>query len=439
MKRFMSKKVAVVGLAVALVIGIGGAAFAYFTSTGTGTGSAVVGTSSNLIIQQLGTPIYNSTVSPLPGNLVSQSFEATGTNELGNQIAVTSTSAPLSTVVVTMDSWACENYLAINAAVAAKIAVPNCASTPGTTYGVPITFNIFKVGANNALGSLIATDTQTFQIPFRPSANTTNCPLTANDDNNGEWYNNAATATTYGVTADSAFHNGLASNITFDFSSQGIVLPSKVIYGIAYSTGSNPNGQNGAAGSPISSLNVGLTTEPPQPTVGSDPLTGTGSDYINITNANGGGYYANYCDNGVGGENTGFRYDAGPCTGHSAINYPPSTTNYIPAVQFNASGIGVLYPGGASQPINFSVTNPGGGDEYINSVTITASSVSNQTIGGLCDLTWFPITGPTAPVGVDLVPGTTYYYGDASVKMVESSGDQDPCQGVTVNLKFAST
>jgi tetrahydromethanopterin S-methyltransferase subunit D len=50
MKRFMSKKVAVVGLAVALVIGIGGAAFAYFTSTGTGTGSAVVGTSSNLTL-----------------------------------------------------------------------------------------------------------------------------------------------------------------------------------------------------------------------------------------------------------------------------------------------------------------------------------------------------------------------------------------------------
>ncbi len=31
MKRFMNKKVAVVGIAVALVLGIGGAAFAYFT------------------------------------------------------------------------------------------------------------------------------------------------------------------------------------------------------------------------------------------------------------------------------------------------------------------------------------------------------------------------------------------------------------------------
>ena len=44
MKRFMNKKVAVVGLTVALVMGVGGAAFAYFSSTGGGTGSAGVGT-----------------------------------------------------------------------------------------------------------------------------------------------------------------------------------------------------------------------------------------------------------------------------------------------------------------------------------------------------------------------------------------------------------
>ena len=43
MKRFMNKKMLVVGVAVALVLGIGGVAFAYFTSNGTGTGSADVG------------------------------------------------------------------------------------------------------------------------------------------------------------------------------------------------------------------------------------------------------------------------------------------------------------------------------------------------------------------------------------------------------------
>jgi hypothetical protein len=36
MKRFMNKKVAVVGVAVALVLGLGGAAFGYFATAGAG-------------------------------------------------------------------------------------------------------------------------------------------------------------------------------------------------------------------------------------------------------------------------------------------------------------------------------------------------------------------------------------------------------------------
>jgi hypothetical protein len=43
MKRFMSRKVAVVGIAVGLTLGLSGAAFAYFTSTGSGSGSAATG------------------------------------------------------------------------------------------------------------------------------------------------------------------------------------------------------------------------------------------------------------------------------------------------------------------------------------------------------------------------------------------------------------
>jgi hypothetical protein len=57
----MSKKVAVVGIAVALVLGLGGAAFAYFTAGGTGTGSATVGTATNWNIAQTSTtggPLY---------------------------------------------------------------------------------------------------------------------------------------------------------------------------------------------------------------------------------------------------------------------------------------------------------------------------------------------------------------------------------------------
>jgi hypothetical protein len=61
MKRFMSKKVAVVGIAVGLTLGLSGAAFAYFLSTGTGAGTATVGSAS--VIQ-----LSSSVVGPLyPG------------------------------------------------------------------------------------------------------------------------------------------------------------------------------------------------------------------------------------------------------------------------------------------------------------------------------------------------------------------------------------
>ncbi len=47
MKRFITKKVAIVGGAVALVMAMSGAAYAYFTATGTGTGTAQVGYATN--------------------------------------------------------------------------------------------------------------------------------------------------------------------------------------------------------------------------------------------------------------------------------------------------------------------------------------------------------------------------------------------------------
>src|ERR1035441_7916544 len=49
-KLYRTKKVVVVGAAVALTLGIGGAAFAFFTSGGTGTGSGVVGNAGAFVI-----------------------------------------------------------------------------------------------------------------------------------------------------------------------------------------------------------------------------------------------------------------------------------------------------------------------------------------------------------------------------------------------------
>jgi hypothetical protein len=293
MKLVSSKrKMAVVGLAIGLIAGAGGLAFAFFTTSGTGTGSAQVGQASTVSINQLNTSsetLYSSLESPLPPSLSSQSFEATGTSQLGDQVTLASGNQPLSNVVVTMESWTCQNWAAVAASPSAV-----CTTTPGTTFNAPITFNIYNVGSDGtSVGSLITSDTQTFAIPFRPSASGgASC---AGDGTNGGGY----------IASDNVCHHGVTDNVTFNSFSPAANLPANVIYGIAYSTGAQPNGGNGAAG-PAGSLNVAFVTEPSEPTIGTDPLTGTGSDYIDITHANGGtstggAYQSNYCDGGAGG------------------------------------------------------------------------------------------------------------------------------------------
>ena len=264
--------------------------------------------------------IYDSTVSPLPGNVPSEAFEATQTAEFGNQVSFAGTDRAVDSVVVTLSSWGCQNGHWYN---------DTCSTTPGSTFDEPITFTIYNVGATNAVGSVIASSTQTFAIPYRPSADNTHC--TGADL--GEWYD-ATSATCF---------NGEAVDVTFNF--PDVVVPNAVIYGIAYNTsdyGYSPYGDatachSSSGGCGYDSLNVGLSDEPPNPGVGSDPNLGT--VYRNTL------YAPLYCDNGAGGTGT-FRIDGRPDSQNCAsgdggwsVNQPPTGPNdspyYIPAVQFN--------------------------------------------------------------------------------------------------------
>ena len=185
MKLFSTKrrKIAVVGASVALIAGVSGLAAAFFTTSGGGAGDAPVGTSSNVVIHQVGDTIYDSTVSPIPANVPSLGYEATSVYQLGAEITPVSTTAPLSTVVVDMSSWACE-------AGSWDGTGPNaCTTTPGATFPATITFNIYDPTAlaNNPNVAPEYTDTQTFNIPFRPTSDTgANC----NGDNTA-WYDSA--------------------------------------------------------------------------------------------------------------------------------------------------------------------------------------------------------------------------------------------------------
>jgi hypothetical protein len=246
--------------------------------------------------------IYSSVPNPLPGNLPSEGAEAYAFNEFGDQIAFSGTARVLDNVVLTLSSWGCQSGHWYSG---------DCSTTPGATFSEPITFNIYGVNLDNSPGSLIASTTQTFVIPYRPSADGVHCT-------GGRWYD--------GTTC----FNGLATNVTFDFSSLGVTLPDKVIYGIAYNTthyGYSPIGESAACyasagGCGYDSLNIAFLTDsagtPLPPTVGTnvDPNT----IYQNSP------YGSQYCDGGLAGTGT-FRLDS-PTSGCWA--------GYTPAVLFNA-------------------------------------------------------------------------------------------------------
>lgn len=410
--RHRKRRVAAVASAAAvmLVLAAGGVALAYFTSTGSGAGTMSVGTASTLVIRQTNNVMYDSTVTPLPGSFPSQPFQAQQVSEFGNEISLAHPSQ-LGSVTVTMESWTCGNWT--------SGATP-CTTTPGTGYTLPITLTLYGAGATGAVGTVIETTTQTFTIPFRPSADPATCNHSTGTTG---WLNDAATAAQFHVTADTKCHYGLANNITFDITNHK-VLPSKVIYGISFNTqtyGPHPIGSP----TPQTSLNVALTTSDINPSVGSDVYPGE----VDINSATPGVY----CDGGAGGVNV-FRLDSPstPCWSVHGSGAP----YWVPAAKFVAASTASqdLYPGGPAQPIDFTVTNPGSGVQHLNTVQISAST----TAGG-CTIGWFTVT-PTVTANITITPGQTVAFDTrASITMITSHTTQNTCKSATIKLTFTST
>jgi hypothetical protein len=244
------------------------------------------------------TAIYDNIPSPLPGNLPSIAFEATGTAEFGDRVAFSAGSPRLATTVdVVMSSWGCQ---------AGHWNTGDCVTAPGAAFTHPITLNLYAVGAGNAPGALLGTVTQTFAIPYRPSADPVNCT----GANAGKWFDSAS----------STCFNGYATTITFDLSSLQLTLPDQLIFGIAYNTthyGYAPIGEaapcySSPGGCGYDSLNVGTADPATTLSAGSNPAP---ADAYQDTNYNS-------CSNGAIHP---FGLDAGCWTGIK------------PAVRFNAA------------------------------------------------------------------------------------------------------
>jgi hypothetical protein len=198
--------------------------------------------------------VYDNTPHPLPGNLTSWGFEATGTAEVGDRVGLAAGSArEAATVSVVMSSWACQ---------AGHWNIGDCVTAPGASFTHPITLNLYAVGAGNAPGALIGTVTQTFAIPYRPSADPVHCT-------GGRWFD----------TASSTCFNGKAAPIAFDLAALNLTLPNELIVGVAYNTthwGYAPIGgaapcYSGPGGCAYDSLNVGLADPATTLSAGSNP------------------------------------------------------------------------------------------------------------------------------------------------------------------------
>jgi hypothetical protein len=416
------KKAAVAGLALTVAIVGGGVAFAYWTSSGSGTGSASDATATPLTISQDGTPAYDSLVSPMPPDTWNEAFSelntSFGPSSVGNAITLASPGTTLSSVVVALDNWACQTGNG-NGPGAASCVTTN----PSATYPATMTLNVYNP---SNLTSAIASDTQTFNIPFRPSGNAAHCS-TGNtwagspyENDGSQWYDAATNTCNYGQT----------STVTFN-SFGGAVLPSNVVYKISYTPNST------SITDPSNYLNFNLSTESTGISIGSD--TDPGNLYMGLLTDGSGAAAAGpsgqvSCTPAVAGF---VEYSTAAGTGCGL-----GATFNIPAVEFNVSTASGLYPGGPALPINFSVTNPGSIPAALNTVTIAITTITNQhgTSGGACDPAWFTVTQPTVING-SVAAGATWddTSSGASIQLNNSSTiDEDACQGATVNLKFTS-
>ena len=203
--------------------------------------------------------VYNNIPRTIPLNVFSQGAESSAFTEHGDGFTLKDPDDTLDKVTVIMSSWACQtgNWFG------GQLANP-CVTTPGLTYSMPVTVNVYSVTPGTSLEgdgapaphALLATATESFNMPYRPSSNFVDCPASVWTSSNGyyQWYN-ATTQTC---------QDGIDFPITFDLSSQRVKLPSQIIVTFSYNTthyGPSPIGTLAACYSTIAgcfydSLNI---------------------------------------------------------------------------------------------------------------------------------------------------------------------------------------
>lgn len=210
-------------LAACLLVGGVSAASPAFAGTGSSSGGSA-------------TSGYNAIPASVNGNVPSVGFQASQTTEFGDQVGLGGKNRTLNSMTVLFSSWACETG-AWN--------TNDCTTTPGATFPVDITFNVYEDNAGTP-GAVLATKTQTVDMAYRPSASA-NCA-------SGKWYNKA----------DKTCYNGFPQAVKMAM--PAATLGDTVIWSVTYDTYNT----NGGTSGPADSLNVGANTFAGAPFSGTD-------------------------------------------------------------------------------------------------------------------------------------------------------------------------
>jgi hypothetical protein len=196
-------------------------------------------------------PVYDNIPILIPLNVFSQNPSSYGNfTEFGDGFTLAVPHSTLGTVTVVMQAWTCQNGYWNDGPG------PNaCVTSAGATYAMPVTVNVYSVvtgtsfegvAGSPAPGTLLATATQTFNMPYRPSSDFVHCPVAAGQSSGGyyQWYNpNTQTC-----------QDGIDFPITFDLSRQKIALPSQVIVTFSFNTsttGTHPYGTGNPCNSAV--------------------------------------------------------------------------------------------------------------------------------------------------------------------------------------------
>ena len=102
-------------------------------------------------------------------------------------------------------------------------------------------------------------------------------------------------------------------------------------------------------------------------------------------------------------------------------------------IQLSSPLVGDLYPDGVDVPVTVTLHNPGAGTEYVG----TISGVVEDQAG--CLGSWFQIDDIVynASLTRNGTAGDTDTAG-TNVRMIDNGGDQDACQGLTLDITWSS-